>query len=447
MSAQRLSSSSGWPSGSSGSPVKYLNIPLAESHLEDIEEESRRQRNSSRFFNRIVGSVVSFTAVCVIVLVVVLHYHPFHPSHHGSDETCYVAPSCTSINHRWDENGFTNLTGWPATACESSLSDVGPYCCDICVDAPTSEISPASLSTAAEAVTYNYLLMDQIWLPQLCNALVSGHDPTVTHLKGSLCVTDVLQSEPRLTIHGLWPNLFNAATSVCCSTDQDTPYSPLIPSLVQQWPIYKQLKVSWMDPTTDSIQGGLSCATCYMLNHEWQKHGTCMGAMYPTEDEVELQIAYFTAGLELHTRMHSNSTALAAMAGQTVSSASIAALYDKQVNVMCDPQALPPTSRNTRASSSGSGNGDAESGPLRPLRGSASAAVGLALQDEDVGVFLEVQTCWNMTSSADPQNLEEGSRGLQAEMTMIDCPPPISNSFTAPCPAMAYVSLFPTTEQ
>eukprot|EP01039_Chlorochromonas_danica_P008948 gene8949-9871_t len=417
-----------WLSSTESSSVKYLNLPDVDAHSEqDGLMASRRRRLSSQNFNRIVGFAVTFAAISAIVIVVVLHYNPIHPPHHHSDDsTCYEAPSCTNILQTYDPvSGWTNLTGWPSDDITSQTT-----CCDIC-PATTSSMPDTSLKLG-QSVDYSYLLMDQIWLPQFCNAFAKGHDPSLSHLAGSLCSDSVLSSTPRLVIHGLWPNVYDG-TSICCKQSDGTSYSPLIPSLVQQWPVYKELTSIWFDPSTDSVCDGLTCGTCYLLNHEWQKHGTCFASFYPlAEDAIDLEVAYFSAGVALNTILSANSSSLAQWAGSVVTTSEVASIYNKQVNVMCDPQVSYSGAKNKRPEN------------IRKTREEEKST------SDTIGVFLEIQTCWNITLPSSMKEKRESQSvswnsaqsSLNAKFEMIDCPTPTSNSFTTPCPASLYIPLF-----
>jgi ribonuclease I len=418
---------------------KYISIPTADT-FDHEDELNRKHRESSIFFNHIVGKTVIATAICAIIIVVILHYHPIHIKHKDSNQNCYVGPACTNINSNYDRvTGFTNLTGWPASMGQEEnvdrieYGDQGPSCCNICrtstsitpITTPENiyeETNEIEYSSVSVDISQNYLLMDQIWLPQFCNALEVGHDPTLSHLAGSKCTDSMLSSSPRLTIHGLWPNLVNTS-SICCNNAVGTAYPPLIPSLVQQWKIWQALQSYWIDPTTDCLYGGLTCSTCYLLNHEWQKHGTCFSPFTSSSSsEVDLEISYFTAGLNIHQKLDGENEEVANYVGQVIPTVNITNLYPKKVNVMCDPQA---TYVNDKLH----------------LRSNSKETIDIEA-DNNIGVFLELQTCWLSSPASTNQDALIIEGLVNNNYTMIDCPPPFANAFTSPCPEMIYISNF-----
>ena len=236
---------------------------------------------------------------------------------------------------------------------------------------------------------FDYLLFDQIWKPQLCYALSHGYDPTLSHLQGSLCQQNILPNAS-LGIHGLWPNYYGGFPQCCLDSTTRSYFPPLTPASVQTWSIWPQLQAQWSDPTvitssTSDSYGNIQCNTCYMLNHEFQKHGSCFSNNGPED--------YFTAGLLLASNLANQTAEINSYPRVMLSSESsiqftqpvpistIQAMYEKRVNVICDPH--------------------------------ASVSLGS-------NVFLEIQTCWRQS---DPQ-------GFYIAM---DCPPASKSTFTEPC--------------
>lgn len=213
---------------------------------------------------------------------------------------------------------------------------------------------------------YDYVMLDQIYFPQWCNALAAGHDPTVSHLQGSLCTDAVTKGVPLLNIHGLWPNYYNGYPQCCKQVGEDS-VEPLDPEDVQtEWETYDELQQMWFDPTTDLVNSdGCNCATCYLLNHEWEKHGSCMGV-------GEVKELYFKAGLEIAEALVNHSIVVQSMNGSIVEVSQIVGLYNHTVNVICDPKAeyIPPSAVWT--------------------------GEGPAPQADEVQVFLEIQSCWDV---------------------------------------------------
>ncbi|RYH04884.1 hypothetical protein EON65_46230 [archaeon] len=373
---------------------KYLTVPAADTmSSEDENEFNKHRRESSQFFNRVVGFVVTVCAISACGVLLALHYTKGHDTYTSDDEVyigCYESPACTNVYAKYDTTtGFTNLTGWDQS--DSALPTNS--CCDICA----TQVEP--LQGSAKAVDNNYLLLDQIWMPQFCNALKEGHDPTLSHLQGSLCLGSVTNSTPKLTIHGLWPNIAHG-NNTCCYSPSAQPYSPLDPALVEQWPIWPELQSTWFDPTVSCTYANTECSICYLLNHEWQKHGTCFASFFSPASQANLELAYFSTGLMMADSLYENASAVINRMNGTVQAiTAISSLYPYNVHVMCDPQVTYS-------------------------------------QQENVGVFLEVQTCWNVTN---PSSTVFPS--LQ-NVTMIDCLPAFESSFSSSCPNAVYVPNF-----
>jgi len=260
--------------------------------------------------------------------------------------SCYVAPSCKNINtaHVYNNvTGYTNNTGFASTSNDE--------CCNICYPGmPQTVCFGADPDCAAKTgqSDYDYMLLDQIYFPQWCTALdKENHDPTLSHLNGTRCITESTTQAPALNIHGFWPNYYHGFPQ-CCSNA--TSVAPLVPSSVQNWgELYTNMQTKWYDPTTSATNSdGTACSTCYLQNHEWEKHGAC----FSTDPQL-----YFASGIAVFDTLSTITSTIAGMNGTTVPTASIAALYPNKVNVLCDPQSEERTA--------------------------------------DTGVFVELQTCWN----------------------------------------------------
>lgn len=278
---------------------------------------------------------------------------------------CYKSPSCLAVEAYYDpESGFTNDTGWV------SSSDA---CCQICLPGTPSTVCFNASDTACTSKTgnsdYDFILMDQIWLPQFCAALAQGHDPTLSHLSGTKCTKNISS----LSVHGVWPNYFGGYPQ-CCT---QVPWTPIDPQIVMSWSVWPDLQKFWFDPTEDNS----TCSICYMLNHEWEKHGTCFS---PSNAEE-----YFTYGLHLDSYLQSYSAEVKSFQGKTVLTEDLMALYPHRVNIVCDPMDA------TYPSSSAS----------------------------DTGVLLEVQTCWDTHDN------------------WIDCAPTSNLKFTYPCPLYTHLRI------
>ncbi len=376
LSSDRLLEKGRGSAAGNGSPHLYQSL------LEDEDFESYQQRRSAKKFQYIVG--VSLFVLVFGAIVAVIYVFAFPKNKSGNDSggdvgscqgSCYIEPSCTATSIYYDPTtGFSNDTGW-------SNIDSGA-CCQMCFPGTKNVVcfnsSDVNCQSKTGAQDYDYLLFDQIWLPQLCTAWEMGHDPTVSHLAGSKCRTPY-QSQGTLSIHGLWPNYYNGYPQ-CCGQNGSTPQA-LDPAAVRTWAIYPELSQKWVDPLgsvgNQAVDSGC-CDTCYILNHEWEKHGGC----YSSDPEV-----YFSAGLAINRLIADKTNTINAMRGQVVSTASIKRLFSKSVNVICDPK--------------------------DPYQGGSNT-----------GVFMELQSCWIKSGFGFEQ---------------VNCANATSLAFTAPCPEFAYV--------
>lgn len=284
---------------------------------------------------------------------------------------CYVSPSCTATEFYDEVTGFTNDTGFAA-----------PYssdCCQICLPgtSPVVCFDPSDEDCQSKTGNgdYDYVLFDQIWLPEFCQSLENGFDPTLTHLAGTLCqATHPTISSPTLSIHGMWPNYVNGYPQCCDIEDGST--TALTPDEVLSWSMWAELQQYWPDVT---LPAGSPCSVCLILNHEWLKHGGCYSPGNPRK--------YFTDALSINAQLSAPTNTINAMAGLTVSTSSIEDLYNRNINVICDP--------NTDNTFNG---------------------------NSSIGSFLELRTCWSR------------------ENELIDCPAAFSNAFGVPCPEFTYLS-------
>ena len=162
------------------------------------------------------------------------------------ENSCFIENSCQltdGLAYNQD-TGFTNDTGW--------MSGTSSTCCDICIPGAPSKIcfnasdvtSDCMVNKQGQGGDFDYLMFDQIWLPQFCNALSSGHDPTLSHLEGSICNTkNSRNNQNRLIIHGLWPN-YEEGYPQCCNATA-APLTPLTPAAVVDWNIWSELENEW----------------------------------------------------------------------------------------------------------------------------------------------------------------------------------------------------------
>lgn len=386
---------------------------------EEEEEEDILQalhaRESSLFLNRVVSYSISFALLCSFIAVIVIYVN-FNLKKGGSDDdispidTCYAAPSCPAVfvSPSYDvSTGFTNFTGW-----QNSLTS--NQCCNICPPAQTQSYSLKSRenSRAREGeVNFDYLVLDQMWLPQFCHALSMGHDPTLSHLSSDRCKQYVYSLAPQLVIHGLWPN--RIADSLLCCGVGTTGVPTLDLGAVQSWSFYEDLMKQWFDPTVNgtyfnaTLQQEIQCSYCYLLNHEWQKHGSCFG--FSLDDVNQKQ--YFESGLVLAQVNLDKTNQINAMYGSIVTKTALEQLYAPyKVNVMCDPQdSYTP-----------------------PVEGATAIAV-----------LLEIQTCWDVVLPASSASRRVGSDPIRSSnFTMIDCPSARNSSYSAECSQQIYIRDF-----
>ena len=340
---------------------------LTQSFISKVEIPLSVPSNSVVLADRATLSCICATIVFVAVLIVFKV-----PSTEASASKCYLKPSCTAKPPQLYDTatGFTNNTGW-------SASESG-QCCQICFEETDSVVCFDDSDTACLQKTgngdYDYLVMDYIWLPQWCTALSIGHDPTLSHLAGSICFPNA--TEIGLSIHGLWPNYYGGYAQ-CCRSDQRL-IEPLDPAQVIMWDsLYDQLKSAWVDPTSS-----LSCSTCYLWNHEWEKHGSCFSPLDPQ--------LYFTTALYFFESLSPQSSKVNSFSGLVVNTTDITALYPHDVNVICDPNDPDAT--------------------------------------DDLGILSEIQICWRNNDSSALDGFE-----------MFNCPPASQSTFTKPCPTEVLV--------
>ena len=275
-------------------------------------------------------------------------------------EECYIYPACTTELPP-NPNGYTNSTGF---ALYSEMTYPGS-CCNACLPGTNNTVCfdpEGSCKNKTGDGDYDLLLLDEIWIPQFCSALLNGYDPTLSHLDEMTC----MYGSSELSLHGLWPNYVDGYPQ-CCNASGTL--APLDPSSVVEWDIYPQLQLNWYDPTESS-----DCAVCYLLNHEWEKHGGCYSPGDP--------LSYFSTGLDLKNQLTAIDEVINSYSGEIVETIMIESLYDKRPSIVCDPN--DPMAQQLLAN--------------------------------NTGVLLEIQTCWNRT------------------LAQIDCPPAFEGPFTVSCP-------------
>mmetsp|Transcript_27689 Transcript_27689/g.56015 ORF Transcript_27689/g.56015 Transcript_27689/m.56015 type:complete len:324 (-) Transcript_27689:96-1067(-) len=254
-----------------------------------------------------------------------------------SEAACHEPGECPAAGRGVARSGFTNNTGWRKD---------GGGCCDICEGAKRVNcFDKASCGAKTGKDDWDFLILDQIWLPQLCKALSEGHDPTLTHTQTARCVDGAFRRNG-LSIHGLWPNYVGGYPQCCRHVD--------LPQDLHD-AVVEQAEREWVDPTTAAGDG---CGVCKMWAHEMMKHGTCLTTSMDS---------YMRMSLDLLGRLKEQTAAanglLSAASRDPVPTKQIQDLFAPYATQMlCDPHDPGGTS--------------------------------------SVGVFLEMRTCWNRTASA-----------------------------------------------
>ncbi|GAB9465497.1 hypothetical protein Gpo141_00002904 [Globisporangium polare] len=215
-------------------------------------------------------------------------------------------------------------------------------CVDICVN---SKATPTCLTSQPECLAkkqvpgdFDYLLMEQVFVPQFCRDLLKGVDGTISHQNvlpypnGVACKPEVVKSE--LTIHGLWPN-YNDGYVGCCNVTAEIGNHPYNAATFakNQPALLAELKEKWVDATQSNEYDSL----CEIYNHEFQKHGLCYAAQ--GNDFEAAAVTYFKATLKAAAMVESATKQIDAWAAQAVpfinSTDQIQALYPKKVQVFC----------------------------------------------------------------------------------------------------------------
>jgi ribonuclease T2 len=185
---------------------------------------------------------------------------------------------------------------------------------------------------------YDYLLLDQFYVPQFCRDLLRGIDSTVSHQnvnpfpKGIRCNDAVVKNQ--LTIHGLWPN-YNDGYPACCNVTENILNKPFHAAdfATHQSELLEELSNLWIDPT----QGNSYDTLCEIYNHEFQKHGICYAA--DGTDYMKSAIRYFNVTLSVAKTLSSQSKEIDTWAAdqppQIPSLDELKALYSKNIQILC----------------------------------------------------------------------------------------------------------------
>ena len=215
-------------------------------------------------------------------------------------------------------------------------------CVDICVNAkaaptcPTSD--PACLAKKQRTGDFDYLMLEQIYVPQFCRDLLKGTDTTVSHQNvnpypnGVTCKPEVVESE--LTIHGLWPN-YNNGYAGCCNVSDAVGNHPFNAATFanNHAHLLNEMSAKWVDPTQSNPRDTL----CEIYNHEFQKHGLCYASSGSSYGAAAA--TYFRATLNVARTVQEATKQIDRWAGsakaQAPSLRAVEALYSKRVQVFC----------------------------------------------------------------------------------------------------------------
>ncbi|GMF30764.1 unnamed protein product [Phytophthora fragariaefolia] len=212
-------------------------------------------------------------------------------------------------------------------------------CVDIC-SAPAKTCLTSAVDCLAKTETpgdFDYLVLEQLFMPQFCRDLLKGYDETISHQNvdvypnGTTCVASRVKSE--LTIHGLWPN-YNDGYVSCCnpnSTVTNQPYNAAEFALLES-DLLATMGEKWIDATQESTYDTL----CEIYEHEFQKHGLCYHA--DGDDFISAAVTYFTATLNTAEHLSTATEQINKWAAQPTPQTTLAeieALYDHGVIVLC----------------------------------------------------------------------------------------------------------------
>jgi ribonuclease T2 len=212
-------------------------------------------------------------------------------------------------------------------------------CVDIC-SAPSATCltkDPTCLAKQKVPGDFDYLVLEQLFVPQFCRDLLVGVDGTISHQNvnpypnGTACVAE--RAASKLTIHGLWPNYDDGYVSCCNPSDTvaNDPYDADAFS-TNQAALLAEMGDKWIDASQESTYDTL----CEIYDHEFQKHGLCYAAQ--GADLEAAAVTYFEATLNTADRLSSANEqidAWAALDKPQTTLAEIEALYDYKVMVFC----------------------------------------------------------------------------------------------------------------
>nr|CCA14460.1 conserved hypothetical protein [Albugo laibachii Nc14]CCA21244.1 conserved hypothetical protein [Albugo laibachii Nc14] len=193
-----------------------------------------------------------------------------------------------------------------------------------------------------EDATYDYLLLEQLYIPQYCRDLLEGVDYTVSHRPvlpypdGIRCNGDVAVNELRM--HGLWPNNYDGSYPSCCKLSKKLQNHPIQPISFygRNYALLRRMQTQWVDPTQSTSFEAL----CELYNHEFQKHGSCFVAGSERDEDInELSALYFDYALQAASHVGNSSNYIkmlaAASPNASISLRDLHAIYPKRIQVFC----------------------------------------------------------------------------------------------------------------
>ncbi|KAG7376491.1 hypothetical protein PHYPSEUDO_013307 [Phytophthora pseudosyringae] len=232
------------------------------------------------------------------------------------------------------------------------------HCVDICAHASPSPVCPTQdascLAKRQRPGDYDFLLLEQLFLPQFCRDLLAGVDLTISHRNvnkyphGIVC--EPSRSASKLSIHGLWPN-YDAGFPACCNVSDAIRNQPFdaLGFAAESQELLREMDEVWVDPTQPSSFHTL----CELYNHEFQKHGLCYAATGGADFDLSAR-EYFRAAMRaaaVNKEATETINRWAAASNPKTTLPAITALYQTRVQVLCS--ALAPI-----AGSSGGGAGN-----------------------------------------------------------------------------------------
>lgn len=193
-----------------------------------------------------------------------------------------------------------------------------------------------------EDATYDYLLLEQLYIPQYCRDLLLGIDYTISHRpvlpfpEGIRCNVNAVVNE--LSIHGLWPSNYDGSYLSCCKLSKKLENRPIEPKPFNStnYNLLQKMKTQWVDPTQPTAFEAL----CELYNHEFQKHGSCFAAGIETVLDVnELSALYFNFTIQAVLYVSSASEYIRnlvdASTNASISLKNLSAIYPKKIQVFC----------------------------------------------------------------------------------------------------------------